>query len=115
MVKAKLAPKAGAVRRRLPGFIGLLMRSAPIPKYPLRAGNLARGRAPRQVDRRLSRPRQPVLLPGKASAAMPHDPIQHAPAGARAAGTANPLLVEVTRGGMVESRHRAAIAVVDAQ
>lgn len=47
---------------------------------------------------------------------MPHDPLQHAPANAaRAAGTANPLLVEVTRGGMVESRHRAAIAVVDAQ
>ncbi len=32
-----------------------------------------------------------------------------------AAGTANPLMVEVTRGGMVESRHRAAAAVVDAQ
>src|SRR5262249_21163566 len=31
-----------------------------------------------------------------------------------AAGGANPLVVEVTRGGMVESRHRAAVAVVDA-
>ena len=30
-----------------------------------------------------------------------------------AAGTANPLLVEVTRGAMTESRHRAALAVVD--
>jgi len=28
-------------------------------------------------------------------------------------GTANPIVVEVTRGGMVESRHRAAVAVVD--
>ena len=28
--------------------------------------------------------------------------------------TANPFVVEVTRGGMVESRHRAAVAVVDA-
>ena len=27
---------------------------------------------------------------------------------------ANPVLVEVTRGGMVESRHRGAVAVVDA-
>jgi L-asparaginase II len=45
---------------------------------------------------------------------MPHDPILHAPAGA-ARQNANPLLVEVTRGGMVESRHRAAVAVVDAQ
>lgn len=31
-----------------------------------------------------------------------------------ATGEANPVLVEVTRGGMVESRHRAAVAVVDA-
>jgi L-asparaginase II len=31
-----------------------------------------------------------------------------------ASGSANPLVVEVTRGGMVESRHRAAVAVVDA-
>src|SRR3546814_11670530 len=106
MVKAKLAPKAWAVRRRLPGFIGLLMRSAPIPKYPLMAGNLARGRAPRQVDRRLSRPRQPVLLPGQASAAMPHNPIQHAPAGAPAARTATPLLVARPRAGTVGSRPR---------
>ncbi len=30
-----------------------------------------------------------------------------------AADTANPLLVEVTRGAMTESRHRAALAVVD--
>ena len=28
---------------------------------------------------------------------------------------ANPVIVEVTRGGMVESRHRAAIAVTDAR
>jgi L-asparaginase II len=40
---------------------------------------------------------------------MPHDPVLH-----QAAETANPLAVEVTRGGMVESRHRAAVAVVDA-
>jgi len=40
---------------------------------------------------------------------MPHDAVSHIPA-----GSANPLAVEVTRGGMVESRHRAAVAVVDA-
>jgi L-asparaginase II len=44
---------------------------------------------------------------------MPHDH-QHAAAHALSAGdAANPLIVEVTRGTMVESRHRAAIAVVD--
>src|SRR3712207_6194661 len=30
-----------------------------------------------------------------------------------AAGTVNPILVEVTRGDMVESRHRGAVAVID--
>ena len=38
---------------------------------------------------------------------MPHDPSAAAP-------RANPLVVEVTRGDMVESRHRAAVAVADA-
>jgi hypothetical protein len=32
MVKAKLAPKAWALRSRLPRFIGLLMPSTPMPK-----------------------------------------------------------------------------------
>ena len=40
---------------------------------------------------------------------MPHHPVLR-----QAAETANPLAVEVTRGSMVESRHRAAVAVVDA-
>ena len=43
-----------------------------------------------------------------------HDsPVIHAHSPA-AATAANPLLVEVTRGAMVESRHRAAVAVCDA-
>lgn len=42
---------------------------------------------------------------------MPHDHVEPA---APAAGAANPLVVEVTRGDMVESRHRATVAVVDA-
>jgi hypothetical protein len=32
MVKAKLAPKAWALRSRLPRFIGLLTPSTPMPK-----------------------------------------------------------------------------------
>lgn len=43
---------------------------------------------------------------------MPHDPA-HSVATPAADRSANPLVVEVTRGGMVESRHRAAVAVVD--
>jgi L-asparaginase II len=39
----------------------------------------------------------------------------HAIASASAPASANPIVVEVTRGGMVESRHRAAVAVVDAE
>ena len=40
---------------------------------------------------------------------------RRAPAAAHAAApTGNPILVEVTRGAMVESRHRGAVAVVDA-
>ena len=43
---------------------------------------------------------------------MPHESATHA--AELSSHGANPLMVEVTRGGMVESRHRAAIAVVDA-
>src|SRR3546814_10003845 len=41
MVKKKLAPKAWAERIRLPRFIGLLMPSAPMAKYPRMAAELA--------------------------------------------------------------------------
>jgi len=41
MVKTKLAPKACAVRNRLPTFIGFDTRSTPIPKYPRRRGGAA--------------------------------------------------------------------------
>lgn len=37
-----------------------------------------------------------------------------APAATTAGPSANPILVEVTRGGMIESRHRGCVAVVDA-
>src|SRR5262249_44085074 len=43
---------------------------------------------------------------------MPHDHHPAAPSIATSA-SANPIVVEVTRGSMVESRHRAAVAIVD--
>jgi len=43
---------------------------------------------------------------------MPHDH-QPAPSSIANSAAANPLVVEVTRGSMVESRHRAAVAIVD--
>src|SRR5260221_14738245 len=55
---------------------------------------------------------------GKVSAALgaPRDQPMTTPADqtvAAANGAANPLVVEVTRGDMVESRHRAAAAILD--
>lgn len=45
---------------------------------------------------------------------MPTEHAQDTGAIAAAAKPANPILVEVTRGGMIECRHRGAVAVVDA-
>src|SRR5882672_624307 len=44
---------------------------------------------------------------------MPHEHAHTAPT-ATAGATAGPMLIEVTRGDMVESRHRADVAIVDA-
>lgn len=55
-----------------------------------------------------SRARGKVLAKGGRHAARPKAGSRSAPA------SANPLLIEVTRGDMVESRHRVAIAIVDA-
>jgi L-asparaginase II len=49
---------------------------------------------------------------GAAALSMPNEHA-HSNAAAADAASANPVVAEVTRGGMVESRHRAAIAVVD--
>ncbi len=46
---------------------------------------------------------------------MTHDHSHHDHAPANAAAAADPVLVEVTRGDMVESRHRGAAAIVDHQ
>ena len=46
---------------------------------------------------------------------MPYQHVKISAAAIEGDATANPLVVEVTRGGMVESRHRAAVAIVDTQ
>src|SRR5437762_2237374 len=100
MVKAKLAPKACALRNRLPRFIGLLTPSTPMPKYPRMRAKLAWAARARQGVCRFPARQQPVA---KSESMASHHP---------------PLIVEVTRGqanshgDFVESRHRCHAAVV---
>src|SRR3546814_19498409 len=76
-------------------------------KYPRMAADLAWPGPRSQAGWRARRPAAPFSF-----LKLPRSMLTDSSPKAAAVDAANPLLVEVTRGSQVESRHRAAVAVV---